>query len=59
MQKVFSFGLGDECSKDLVTNAAKLGRGESYFANSDELDSLKSKVIEALQIASEPMMQNC
>ena len=46
--KVFSFGIGNGASRDLVIKAAEKGMGEHYFVTDENMDSLKSKVIDAL-----------
>ena len=58
--KLFSFGVGDKCSKYLIKNSAKIdGRGDYAFVPDADLDSLKHEVIDKLQKASEPTMQKC
>ena len=46
--KVFSFGIGNDCSKDLVKKSAEAGKGKSYFTSTSNRDQLKDQVIDAL-----------
>lgn len=57
--KVFSFGLGNSCQKDLINNSAIAGNGLSYFVSSRDETEIKNKVIDALQKAGEPALINC
>jgi hypothetical protein len=57
--KVFSFGVGDDCEKTLITESAKSGKGKSYFVENDDEIEMKEKVIDALQKAAEPALINC
>ena len=50
--KVHSFGIGNDCSKKLVNDVAKEGRGSASFVN-DTSNDLNDKVITALKKASE------
>jgi hypothetical protein len=47
-QRVFTFGVGDDCDKELVESCAKNGNGCHNFASDANLSILKSKVIDAL-----------
>ena len=56
--KIHSFGVGSDCSKKLVTEVAKAGRGTASFVD-ESSDDLKGKVITALKKASEPSFYDC
>ena len=51
---IHTFGVGHGCSKYLVREVAKAGRGSYSFV--EEADNLKGKVIRALQKAVEPAL---
>ncbi len=53
-----SFGVGSGCSKYLVKETAKAGRGSYSFVD-EKSDNLKAKVITALTRAVEPSLKNC
>lgn len=57
--KVFSFGMGENCSKTLITESANSGKGKSYFVENDDEIEMKEQVIDALQKAAEPALINC
>jgi hypothetical protein len=57
--RVFTFGIGNGCNKNLVENSAKAGKGKHYFVMEWEMDQLKAKVIDSLQTASEPALTGC
>lgn len=46
--KVFSFGMGTNCDRDLITQSAKDGKGKSYFVFNDDTVEMKEQVIDAL-----------
>ncbi len=46
--RVFSFGVGDDCDKNLIRQSAEAGKGTCYFASDSNLSELRSKVIDAL-----------
>jgi len=48
--KIHSFGVGNSCSRYLINEVAKAGRGTASFVNSKSGD-LKGKVITALKKA--------
>ena len=56
--RVHSFGVGADCSKHLVKEVAKAGRGTYSFVDVKS-DNLKGKVISALKKAAEPSLKNC
>ena len=56
--KIHSFGVGSDCSKYLVNEVAKAGRGTASFVD-DSSNDLKGKVITALKKASEPSYYDC
>ena len=56
--KIHSFGIGSDCSRKLVSEVAKAGRGTASFVDETSND-LRGKVITALKIASEPSYQDC
>jgi len=58
-QRVFSFGIGDDCDKALIKDMAEAGGGSYSFAEDSNLSVLKSKVIDALSKASEPALSRC
>ena len=55
--RVFSFGLGDGCDKNLVKQSAKAGRGTSTIVEDND-PNLNGLVIRALATAMEPSMKN-
>lgn len=55
--RVHTFGVGYGCSKYLVKQVAKAGRGSYSFV--EEGMNLKTKVITALKKAIEPSLQDC
>lgn len=57
--KVFTFGIGDECSKQLVKDSSVVGRGDYSIVGDNDPKSLKIKVVQSLRKASEPALQNC
>lgn len=54
---VHTFGIGYGCSKYLVREAAKAGRGSYSFI--EESHNIRGKVISALKKAVEPSLRNC
>ena len=50
--------MGSGCSKFLVKEVAKAGRGTFSFVD-EKSDNLKGKVISALKKAVEPSLKNC
>ena len=40
--KVFTFGIGDGCSRELVIKSAKVGKGTYNFAEDVSLDKLRA-----------------
>jgi hypothetical protein len=56
--RVHSFGIGHGCSKYLVKEVAKAGRGSYSFVD-EKSDNLKGKVISALRKAVEPSLKAC
>lgn len=54
--RIHTFGIGSGCSKDLVLEVARAGRGTYSFV--EETDNLKAKVINALKKATEPSLKN-
>jgi hypothetical protein len=50
--------VGSGCSKYLVKEVAKAGRGTYSFVD-EKSDNLKGKVISALKKATEPSLKNC
>jgi hypothetical protein len=57
--RVFSFGVGGDCDKQLIKDSAEAGKGSFYFVSDNNLVDLRSNVIDALQKSSEPLFQNC
>jgi hypothetical protein len=56
--RIHSFGVGSGCSKYLVKEVAKAGRGSYSFVD-EASENLKGKVISALRKAVEPSLQGC
>jgi hypothetical protein len=56
--KIHSFGVGSGCSKYLVENVAKAGRGTASFVV-EQSNDLKGKVINALKKSYEPSYYGC
>lgn len=56
--RVYSFGVGYGCSKYLVKEIAKAGRGSYSFVD-EKSENLKGKVISALRKAVEPSLKGC
>ena len=57
--RVFTFGIGRDCDKKLVEESAQVGRGINYLVeDSKDMDLLKTKIIDALQKAMEPALDN-
>lgn len=56
--RIHSFGVGYGCSKFLVKEVAKAGRGSYSFVD-EKSENLKGKVISALRKATEPSLKNC
>ena len=57
--RMFTFGVGSGCSRDLVIRSAKAGAGSYSFAENTDLMSLREKTISALQRAAEPALIGC
>ncbi len=57
--RVHSFGVGYGCSKYLVKEVAKAGRGSYSFVDEKQSGLLKAKVISALSKAVEPSLKGC
>ena len=56
---MFTFGIGRDCDKKLVEESAEFGRGINYLVeDSKDMDLLKTKIIDALQKAMEPALDN-
>ena len=56
--RIHSFGVGYGCSKYLVKEVAKAGRGSYSFVD-EKSENLKGKVITALRRAVEPSLKGC
>jgi hypothetical protein len=56
--RIHSFGVGSGCSKYLVKEVAKAGRGSYSFVD-EKSENLKGKVINALRRAVEPSLTGC
>ena len=56
--KIHTFGVGTDCSRDLIVEVAKLGRGSASFVD-EYSDDLKGLVITALKKACEPSYHDC
>jgi hypothetical protein len=54
-----SFGIGHGCSKHLIQGLAAAGRGSSCIIEDTRYGDLEAKVIESLQKATQPSLQNC
>ena len=59
MNKVFSFGISNDCDKHLIQSAAEAGNGSSTIVDNYEMSELKERVIAALKRASQPSLSNC
>ena len=46
--RFYTFGIGDDCDKDLVAKMAKGGRGTHYIIGDDRSHLVSSKIIDAL-----------
>ena len=57
--RFYTFGIGDDCDKDLVVKMAKGGRGTHYIIGDDRSHLVSSKVIDALSKSFEPSISNC
>jgi uncharacterized protein YegL len=57
--KVFTFGIGDGCSRYIVEESAKAGNGDFNFVAQTNIQQLKSIVISSLAKASEPSLKEC
>lgn len=57
--KIFSFGVGNDVDKDLVQRSADAGKGHAYFSEDDQIEKLRSMVVDALQKATEPVLEEC
>jgi hypothetical protein len=53
-----TFGIGSDCSKQLIREVAVAGRGSSNFAQ-DDSPELAGLVIDALKHSFEPSLFNC
>ena len=47
-RRFYTFGIGDDCDKDLVVKMAKAGRGTHYIIGDDKSHLVSSKIIDAL-----------
>lgn len=56
--RIHSFGVGRDCSKHLVLEVAKAGRGSYSFVDENS-KNLKGLVITALRKAAEPSLKDC
>ena len=55
--RVFTFGLGSGCDKNLVTQVATAGRG-SHTIVQDGGEDLNAQVIRALSLAMQPSLKD-
>ena len=53
------FGIGDMSDVQLLEKSAKAGKGIAYVTNDMNMYDLRYMMIDALQRASEPSLQNC
>jgi len=53
------FGIGEMSDIQLLEKSAKVGKGMAYVANDINIFDLRYMMIDALQRASEPSLQNC
>jgi len=51
--------VGDDVDKDLVQRSADSGKGHAYFSEDDQIEKLRSMVVDALQKATEPVLEDC
>lgn len=58
LARIHSFGVGYGCSKYLVKEVAKAGRGSYSFVD-EKSENLKGRVISALRKAVEPSLKEC
>ena len=56
--RIHTFGIGDECDRNLIEKVAIAGRGSASFAT-DEQSNLSGQVIEALRRSFEPSLSDC
>jgi hypothetical protein len=57
--KVFSFGISDNCDKELVEKSAEHGRGAHTLIGNDDMALIKEAVMTSLRRAGVPAMQEC
>lgn len=59
LNKVFTFGIGSGASRELVIDSARAGKGDYSFVADANLGTLRAKVIDMLQKATEPVLVDC
>jgi len=55
---VHSFGIGNDCDRDLVEGTAKAGRGSASFVRDNE-NNLNKVVVQSLARSIEPSLEKC
>ena len=56
---VSTFGIGQECDKELCESMAFEGNGTYCFVDDDDIEALNSKVIKSLKYASDLALEKC
>jgi len=56
--RVHSFGIGNDCDRELIKQTAIAGRGSYSFA-SENSSNLSGQVIQALNKATQPSLKDC
>jgi hypothetical protein len=59
MNRVFTFGIGNDCDKNMVHVAAKHGRGKCFLVGDNMTKMLNSSVVRSIECAFEPSLKNC
>ena len=57
--RVFTFGIGNDCDKNMVHVAAKNGRGKCFLVGDNMTKMLNSSVVRSIECAFEPSLKNC
>ena len=59
VNRIHTFGIGDDCDKDMVINTSIAGRGSCSLVSDNRTKQLNGKVIKALEHAFEPSLKQC
>lgn len=55
---IHTFGIGNDCDKGFVEQIAEIGEGNCVLLSTDDINNLRSKVIEVLSRTLQPSLKD-